>query len=405
MEKLKVMLDFGPKQVKVGELALLEKCIYFKYATSFLEGPWDISPYHLKRSAQIQECSTSLFSGLFGVFDDSLPDGWGKLLVDRKLLASGVSLEDINPLLRLSLVGQTGPGALIYQPAEEDLVQNASFSALEEMEIEVKKVLADEPSDFLDDLFAMGGSSGGARPKANVGFNPLTEELFLGATKMPLHFEPWIVKFRSTSDVSDMAQVEYAYYLMAKEAGLDMSDSRLFEGQSGSYFFGTKRFDRTIGNRIHLHSAAAMLQDNYRLSSLDYGHLMECAFHLEKDVAAIEKILRLAAYNVFSENRDDHSKNVSFLMDAEGNWTLAPPYDLTFSQSAHGHHSMSIAGESKNPGRTHLLQLANTFGLKNANEILDQVEVSISKWTDFADQARVSKASRTRMGKALARRR
>jgi serine/threonine-protein kinase HipA len=202
-----------------------------------------------------------------------------------------------------------------------------------------------------------------------------------------------------------MAQVEYAYYLMAKEAGLDMSDSRLFEGQSGSYFFGTKRFDRTIGNRIHLHSAAAMLQDNYRLSSLDYGHLMECAFHLEKDVAAIEKILRLAAYNVFSENRDDHSKNVSFLMDAEGNWTLAPPYDLTFSQSAHGHHSMSIAGESKKPGRTHLLQLANTFGLKNANEILDQVEVSISKWTDFADQARVSKASRTRMGKALARRR
>ena len=400
MEKLKVLLDFGPKQVEVGELALLEKRIYFKFAASFLDGPWDISPYYLKRSAQIQECSTSLFSGLFGVFDDSLPDGWGKLLVDRKLLASGVSMEEINPLMRLSLVGQMGPGALIYQPAEE--TQNKpAFLALDEMELEVVKVLSDEPTAYLEDLYPVGGSSGGARPKANLGFNPLTNELYLGHLEMPENYELWIVKFRSTFDVPDMAQVEYAYYLMAKEAGLLMSECRLFEGQSGRFYFGTKRFDRTPGNQIHLHSAAAMLQDNFRLSSLDYGHLMECAFQLEKDIAAAEKVLRLAAFNVLSQNRDDHSKNVSFLMDAAGNWTLAPAYDLTFSQSAHGHHSISVAGESKNPSKKNLLQLADTFGLKNANDIIDQVYASISKWPVFADEAGVSRSSRIRVGKAL----
>jgi serine/threonine-protein kinase HipA len=146
-----------------------------------------------------------------------------------------------------------------------------------------------------------------------------------------------------------------------------------------------------------------MLQDNYRLSSLDYGHLMDCAFRLEKNISACEKILRLAAFNVLSHNRDDHSKNVSFLMDEQGQWTFAPAYDLTFSQSAHGHHSMSVAGESKNPGRNHLRQLAKTFAIKNAAEIIDQVETAIALWPTFAKQAKVSKTSQERVTKVLSR--
>ena len=147
--------------------------------------------------------------------------------------------------------------------------------------------------------------------------------------------------------------------------------------------FGTKRFDRTGNSRVQVHSAAAMLQDNYRLSSLDYGHLMDCAFRIEKNILAAEKILRLAAFNVLSHNRDDHSKNVSFLMNEHAQWTFAPAYDLTFSQSSHGHHSMSLAGESKN----HLRQLAKTFVIKNAAEIIDQVETAIGLWPTFANQA------------------
>ena len=403
MEKLKVSLDFGSKQIEVGELVGRDKKIYFKYFDEFLNLNWDISPYHLKHTSDIQEVNTSLFDGLFGVFDDSLPDGWGKLLVDRKMLASGFPLDDINPMLRLAMVGSSGPGALIYQPEIENAGLSTSFKALIEMEGEVRKVLADEPTAYLEDLFQLAGSSGGARPKVNMGFDPSTETLWLSHGPIPAQFEYWMIKFRSTYDVSDIAQIEYAYYLMAKEAGLEMSISRLFKGQGDTYYFGTKRFDRPNHSRLHVHSAAAMLQDNYRLSSLDYGHLMDCAFRLEKNISACEKILRLAAFNVLSHNRDDHSKNVSFLMDEQGQWTFAPAYDLTFSQSAHGHHSMSVAGESKNPGRNHLRQLAKTFAIKNAAEIIDQVETAIALWPTFAKQAKVSKTSQERVTKVLSR--
>jgi len=403
MEKLKVSLDFGSKQVQVGELVGRDKKIYFKYLDEFLNLNWEISPYHLKRTSEIQEVNTTLFDGLFGVFDDSLPDGWGKLLVDRKMLASGFPLDNINPMLRLAMVGSSGPGALIYQPEIENDALPTSFLALHDIEGEARKVLADEPTDYLEDLYQLAGSSGGARPKVNVGFDPSTEALWLSHRPFPEQFEHWLIKFRSSHDVSDIAQIEYAYYLMAKEAGLEMSVSRLFKGQADTYYFGTKRFDRTGNSRVHVHSAAAMLHDNYRLSSLDYGHLMDCAFRLEKDILAAEKILRLAAFNVLSHNRDDHSKNVSFLMDEHGQWTFAPAYDLTFSQSSHGHHSMSVAGESKNPGKNHLRQLAKTFAIKNAAEIIDQVETAIALWPTFANQAGVSKTSQARVTKVLSR--
>lgn len=401
MEKLKVSLDFGSKQVEVGELVGRDRRIYFKYFDHFLDLNWEISPYHLKRKSGIQEVNTALFDGLFGVFDDSLPDGWGRLLVDRKMLASGIPLEDINPLLRLAMVGSSGPGALTYQPEVENLPFSTSFEALYEIGLEVEKVLADKPTTYLEDLYQLGGSSGGARPKVNVGYAPSTGELWLSSMPIPDKFEQWMIKFRSTYDVSDIAQIEYAYYLMAKDAGLKMSDCRLFKGKGDRYYFGTQRFDCLSNSRLHLHSAAAMLQDNYRQSSLDYGHLMDCAFRLEKDTLASEKILRLAAFNVLSHNRDDHSKNVSFLMDESGNWTFAPVYDLTFSQSAHGYHSMSVAGESKNPGKIHLLQLAKTFAIKNASEIIDQVETAISGWPAYAKEAGVSKTSQLRVSKVL----
>jgi serine/threonine-protein kinase HipA len=394
MEKLKVLLDFGSKQVEVGELVGRDKRIYFKYAEQFLDLKWEISPYHVKATSGILEAGTALFDGLFGVFDDSLPDGWGKLLVDRKWLAAGVSLVDINPLMRLAMVGNHGSGALVYQPEVASGAAASSFKALTDMELEVEKVLADKPSEYLEYLYQLGGSSGGARPKVQVGFAPKTGELWLSPAPVPLGFEHWLIKFRSTYDVADIAQVEYAYYLMAKEAGLEVSVSRLFEGKGDKHYFGTKRFDRPGDSRVHLHSAAALLQDNFRLSSLDYGHLMDAAFHLEKDIAAAEKVLRLAAFNVFSHNRDDHSKNTSFLMDDLGNWRLAPAYDLTFSQSAHGHHSISVAGESKSPGKKQLLQLANTFGVTNASHVLDQVETAVARWKYFAHEAGVSNAYR-----------
>jgi serine/threonine-protein kinase HipA len=169
-------------------------------------------------------------------------------------------------------------------------------------------VLKGESSLVIDELYEMGGSSGGARPKILVGYHPNTNHLIHGIDTLPEGYEHWLIKFPSSNDRIDSAQIEFAYHKMALESGIKMNPCKLFESQSGNLFFGTKRFDRSKDSRLHLHSASGLLNDNFRLSNLDYGHLMDAAFKLEKDVAGHEKILRIAAFNVLSHNRDDHGK-------------------------------------------------------------------------------------------------
>ena len=142
-----------------------------------------------------------------------------------------------------------------------------------------------------------------------------------------------------------------------------------------------------------MHSASGLLHDNFRLSNLDYGHLMDAAFRLEKNVTAYEKVLKLAAFNIFSHNRDDHSKNFSFLMNKKGEWRFAPAYDLTFSQSSHGFHSTTIAGEGKTPTKKNLMDLAKNFGLKHPDSIIDEVKNVLSCWKDFAISSNVGNDS------------
>jgi serine/threonine-protein kinase HipA len=152
-----------------------------------------------------------------------------------------------------------------------------------------------------------------------------------------------------------------------------------------------------------MHSAAGIMHDNFRLSNLDYGNVMDCAFILERDVRAYEKILRLAAFNVFAHNRDDHSKNISFLMDENGNWKVAPAYDLTFSSSGHGMHSTMVSGESANPTKEHLMELANYFKIKNASAIIDQVQEVIYNWKAYAKKSNVTNESKKRIQKLISK--
>ena len=192
-----------------------------------------------------------------------------------------------------------------------------------------------------------------------------------------------------------------AYHRMALAAGLEMTACQLFKSKSGQVFFGTKRFDRNGNDRLHLHSAAGLLHDNFRLTNIDYGHVMDAAFRLEKDVRAYEKVLRLAAFNVFAHNRDDHSKNISFLMDETGAWRLAPAYDLTFSQSSHGYHSMTVAGESKQPGAEQILELAKSFSVKKPARMIDEVRTAIAQWPKYAAEAEVPKKTVYRINNLL----
>lgn len=401
VRRLRVILRLQDKLLLVGELILENRSVYFRYDPEFVAAGIELSPFKLKLTDQIRTADPAPFDGLFGLFADSLPDGWGQLLLDRKLTAEGMAIESLTPLDRLAFVGSNGMGALTYEPAIGEDLQLGDLPELDRLAAEMHVLLQGTPTDIIDELYQLGGSSGGARPKINVGYNQQTGNLIYGLPELPDDYEHWLIKFSAAIDRKDVAQIEFAYYKMALAAGLEMAESRLFEGKEGRFYFGTKRFDRQVNQRIHMHSVSGLLHDNFRLSSLDYGHIMDAAFRLEKNVQSHAKILRLAAFNVFSHNRDDHSKNFSFLMDKSGSWKFAPAYDLTFSNSSHGFHSTMVAGESQAPGTKQLLELATHFRIKHSEHILEEVREAISNWNLYADEARVSVTSKRLIAKQL----
>ena len=400
IKKLKVLLLLD-KSYEVGELVLSGRKIYFQYFNEFLNTGLNLSPLKLPFSPSINSAEQQPFEGLFGVFDDSLPDGWGRLLLDRLLSSKGINLNTITPLDRLAFVGAKGKGALVYQPDMGLENDGGLMPELDFIASEARQILQGESSDVIEELIVMGGSSGGARPKIFSAFNPLTNDLIHGVETIPEGYEYWIIKFPSSTDNKEIANTELAYHKMALAAGITMTACRLFEGNSGQVYFGTKRFDRIFGKRLHAHSAAGIMHDNFRMSTMDYGHLMDCAFQLEKHVEAYEKIFRLAAFNVYAHNRDDHSKNFSFLMNEKGDWHFAPAYDLTFSSSGYGLHSTMVAGESKNPGRQDLMKLATHFSLKEAAKIIEEVKEAVSRWQEFAYDCGVSKQTTGIIRKAM----
>lgn len=390
INRIKVSLLFNNKPQKVGDLVVDAGKIYFRYDLDFLNTALEISPFKLPLKEEIVSANAIPFDGLFGVFNDSLPDGWGRLLLERTLSSRNHSLQQISPLDRLAFIGKKGMGALIYEPEIENENDFSKLLELDYIASEMTHILEDAPSDSIEELFAFGGSSGGARPKIYVGYNPITNQIIHGTPNLPDGYEHWIIKFASSQDLIDAAQVEYAYYLMAVSTGIEMTTCKLFEGKSGKFYFGTKRFDRIENQRLHLHSASGLIHDDFRMSTMDYGHLMDAGFQLEKNVKVYEKVLRLAAFNLYSHNRDDHSKNFSFLMDSAGKWNFAPAYDLTFSNSSRGWHSTSFAGEYQSPTQAHLMELATTFGLKKPMNQITEVQDTIANWKQFAKTSNVS---------------
>jgi len=401
VEKIMVSIQLNEEEIPVGELVSEGKNIYFKYNADFVKRGLEISPIKLKLNNLINAADPIPFEGLYGVFADSLPDGWGKLLLDRALTSRGVIVDAITVLDRLAYVGSSGMGALTYKPELEQEELEVFEVELDKIAKATNQIISGSATDVLDDLFKLGGSSGGARPKILVGYNSKTENIIGSNQTLPNDYDHWLIKFPSSFDRLDIANIEFAYYKMALDAGIEMSESKLFKGLSGQSYFGTKRFDRIGNKRLHLHSAAGIMHDNFRLSNIDYGDLMDCAFQLERDVRAYEKILRLAAFNVFAHNRDDHSKNFAFLMDADGTWKVAPAYDLTFSTSGRGMHSTSVARESKNPTSKHLMELGKYFDIKDANKIIEEVQAVVFNWEIYAKQCDLIIESKNQIKKTI----
>ncbi len=389
---LKVSLDFSGERITVGTLAVNQGKVYFEYDAEFLKRNLHISPFNLQLRPGVVEFERDVFEGLAGVFNDSLPDGWGRLLLDRLLRSQGLMPEQLSPLDRLAYVGTHGMGALIYEPEMEKDKPNPTALDLNQLADNAQEVMDGEAKEVLAELIKLNGSSAGARPKAMIGVNADKSHIIHGEQTVPDGYEPWLVKFANTSDGREAGAIEYIYSMMAGEAGVEMTPCHLFPAKKGLGYFATQRFDREHNNRLHLHSLCGVLHDDFRHPSLDYETVMLATHRLTKNMQEVKKVFRMAVFNVLAHNRDDHSKNFAYLMNAEGEWRLAPAFDITFSSGPGGYQSMLVMGEGKNPGIKHLLELGATASLEPAwmNEVIEQTKAAISRWPEHAAQFGVS---------------
>lgn len=331
---------------RVGRLArTLRGLVAFQYDRDWLVGGYSINPYSLPLSDEVFVPDWQPFDGLFGAFHDSLPDGWGALLLDRKLRQEGLDPSDVDALDRLAIVGASGRGALTYRPQAEFSLEKVPGD-LDELARWCRDILEDRPVDDLDAVYAAGGSSGGARPKAFVQDDEGS----------------WIVKFPSGMDPRGIGVLEYEYALAARACGIRVPEVKLFPSSTCEGFFGTKRFDVTEdGGRRHMLSASAIVEVSHRIPALDYESLFQIASFLTGSQDEARQLFLLMCFNVFAHNRDDHSNNFSWLCD-DGVWSLAPAYDLTYSEGLGHQHATSVLG-SGNPGQDELLALAVEAGL------------------------------------------
>jgi serine/threonine-protein kinase HipA len=399
---LQIALRWSPDdEQKVGRLAMRDGVALFEYDPAFLGTGIEISPFTLRTRSGVIEGNRKVveFEGLHGVFNDSLPDGWGRLLVDRYAAKAKVRFEQLTPLDRLAIVGENGIGALVYRPQTE-LEGDDRRLELDEIADQVDEVYQGTAEGHLKRLIVLGGSPAGARPK--VMFSMTADgSLIDDRAAVARGAEQWLVKFAAKDDPKDIGTIEYAYSLMARAAGIDVPKSRLLDGKKGPYF-AIRRFDRNGPERVHVATACGLLEASHRSPSMTYGNLIKLANKLTRDFAQGLKMLRLAAFNALAHNRDDHTKQFSFLMDRQGSWRLAPAYDLTFS-SPGTEHATLVGTEGRNPTRRDVLQAALDGGLDQAQAetVIDEVASTIARWSEFADEACLSKKSAQTIAKVL----
>jgi serine/threonine-protein kinase HipA len=313
MRTLEVRLSWGDEGIVVGTLGERERRIYFEYAPAFLEAALPISPFKLPVRPGVYEHGERDFAQVFGVFNDSLPDGWGLLLMDREFRKQGLSIASITALDRLAYIGTRGMGALTYHPPAAALEEEGVAIDLHVLASQAERVLGGSAEDVLPALRIAGGSPGGARPKVLVGVDA-GGRMICGAADLPRGYRPFLVKFAAREDAADIGAVEAAYALMAAEAGVEVPATRLFETPDGGRYFAAERFDRRDGRRVHMHTLGGLLHASHRLPSMDYEGYLKATLVLTRDQRQVEQAYRRMAFNVLAHNRDDHVKNVSYLM-------------------------------------------------------------------------------------------
>lgn len=338
-----------------------------------------------------------------GLLADSLPDSYGDQMINTWLIQNGRSLGDINPLDKLCYLGTRAMGALEFHPELNIKEENKKIN-LENL-IELSSLVLQERTDYssslkeVSNLLQIGSSAGGARAKAIIALNPETEEIKSGQIEPEKGFEHWIIKLDGVSnqllnDPQGYTNIEYAYYLIAKEAGITMMPSKLHEENKRCHFL-TKRFDRKDnGEKIHMQSFCALAHLDYKQArTSSYETLFKVTNVLKLSITEKEQLFRRMVFNVMGRNCDDHTKNFSFIMDKDGKWQLAPAYDMTFAYNPENfwlkEHNMLINNKSTNINKDDLMLMAKEFSIKNAKQIMEEVKLAFLDFSKYADIAKV----------------
>ncbi|MGL5017004.1 MAG: type II toxin-antitoxin system HipA family toxin [Luteolibacter sp.] len=390
----------------------------FEYAPGFVGSGIEVSPVMLPLGTgrfSFPNLSRETFKGLPGLLADSLPDKFGNLLIDQWLARQGRLPESFDPVERLCYLGSRAMGALEFRPTLlpdsppetlhlEALVQlaNDALASRESLHANFS-----HPPEALATILRIGTSAGGARAKAVIAWNPQTGEIRSGQVPASAGFEAWLLKFDGVSanrdkeldDPLGYGRIEYAYHLMARAAGITMSDCRLLE-ENGRAHFMTRRFDRgSDGGKFHMQSLCAMAHFDFnQAGAYSYEQAFQIARRLNLPQPDLTELYRRALFNILARNQDDHTKNIAFLMDRRGGWRLAPAYDLIYAYNPTGawthRHQMTLAGKRESFTPADLLEAAAAANLKptKAKSILQQVHTAISDWPSYAADAKVSAA-------------
>ncbi len=339
MSKEKVLVYYNEEFV--GTLALTkDKKVAFQYDKSWINNGFSISPFYLPLNDQVFVPKSDYFKGLFGVFCDSLPDSWGELLLDRYMKKT-LKTTDISVLQRLSIVGSSSIGALNYRP-ESFLFSKYNNIDYDTLSNVCYKVLNNNNFLDVDDVFKLGGSSGGARPKI------LTQ----------IDNEYWMVKFSNHIDNIDAGLIEYEYALCAKECGICMSEVKLINSKYCLGYFATKRFDYKNEKKKHVISVAGLLEVDFRAPCIDYKELFKLIKILNDSKDDLKQMYKMMCFNVLTHNLDDHAKNFSFIYDCDlKKYRLAPFYDVTYSNTYYNEHTTLINGKGKDISEDDLIEV------------------------------------------------
>jgi len=405
------------------------KFAHFEYDPGFRESGFEIAPLTMPLSNRIYSfpaLSRGTFHGLPGLLADSLPDDFGNALIDAWLAREGRDRDSFNAVERLCYTGERGMGALEFHPRagpsatrSEQIDVAALVELAGEILIRRNEVAGSfEPlqrQDSLQEILRVGTSAGGARAKAVVAWNPETDEVRSGQIEAGHGFSYWLMKFDGVSgnkdkeleDPAGYGLIEYAYYRMATAAGIDMKECRLLRENGRSHFM-TRRFDRTeTGRKIHMQSLGAMEHFDYRQAGAhSYEQGLRTIRRLEMPMACLEEQFRRLAFNVIGRNQDDHVKNIAFLMDRSGVWTLSPAFDVIYCYNPDGvwtrDHQMSLNGKRDGFHIEDFRACARNASIKRsrAEEILRQVQDAVVKWQEFAGEAGVDGDTAERIGKA-----